>query len=133
LNFVATVRTSRTVRPQPNGTTVLNYNFVNLPLRLDVATQFANPIVVRDRNGSKRIRTFAADDTIYSGNNGGAANVDGGLGVNTVVYSGPSTNYTVALNSAGAWTVKDNVGTDGTDTLVRIQRLQFTDKVVSLN
>lgn len=106
---------------------------MNIPLQLDIRTQYAKPIAVTNRNGSHLIRTFAGNDTIYSGNDGGYAKVDGGLGTNTVVYSASSTNYSMTRNTDGSWTVKDNVGKDGTDTLVRIQELQFTDKVISLD
>ena len=131
LNFVAIVGGGK--NPDTNGIAPLTFSFVNIPLQLNVTDQFARPIAVTNRNGSHMIRTFAANDTIYSGNDGGYATVDGGSGMNTVVYSGPSTNYSMTKNSDGSWTVKDNVGTDGVDTLVRIQQLQFTDKVVALN
>jgi len=131
LNFLAIVGGGQD--PGPNSIAPVTSFFVNIPLQLDVSTQFTRPISIVNRNGSHAIRTFAGDDTIYSGNDGGFATVDGGLGTNTVVYSGPSQNYSAAHNSDGAWTIKDNVGTDGTDTLTRIQRLQFTDLVVRLD
>lgn len=129
LNFVAVVWT-RTPVENPS---LEQYAVVNLPLRLDLPRQLTKPMVVRNRNGSHLIRTFAGDDTIYSGNSGGYSKVDGGLGTNTVVYSGPSKNYSASRNGDGSWTVKDNVGGDGTDTLIRIQRLQFADTVVRLD
>jgi hypothetical protein len=128
LNFAATVW----IRTPVNNPTLEQYVFVNIPLGLDVTSQFTKPIVVQNRNGSHLIRTFAGDDIIYSGNNGGYSKVDGGLGMNTVVYSGPSRNYSRTRNADGTWTIQDNVGTDGTDTLTRIQRLQFTDITVNL-
>ena len=130
LNFVAIVGGG--LDPGLNPNAPVTEFFVNIPLQLDVSTQFTRPITIVNRNGSHLIRTFAGDDTIYSGNDGGFATVDGGLGTNTVVYSGPSQNYSPTHNSDGGWTIKDNVGTDGTDTLTRIQRLQFTDVVVNL-
>ena len=132
VNFLGLLKYQKMVQPSPR-VSVQELVLVNVPLQLDVATQFVKPIVVANRNGSKRIRTFAGNDTIYAGNNGGAASVDGGLGTNTVVYSGPSTNYTITPGTGGSWTVKDNVGNDGTDTLVRIQQLYFTDKVMTSN
>jgi uncharacterized protein (TIGR03437 family) len=109
------------------------YAAVNVPLQIDLASMYTAPMIVQNRNGSHLIRTFAGDDTIYSGNNGGYSKVDGGLGTNTVVYSGPIRNYSATDNSDGSWTVQDNVGTDGVDTLFRIQRLRFTDTTVTLN
>ncbi|HWB83181.1 MAG TPA: hypothetical protein VG675_03500 [Bryobacteraceae bacterium] len=109
------------------------YILVNVPLQLDITSQFTKPITVKDRNGSHLIRTFAGDDTIYSGHSGGYSKIDGGLGTNSVVYAGRSQNYSASTNSDGSWTIKDNVGTDGTDTLTRVQRLQFNDITIRLD
>jgi len=116
-----------------NGNWTSVYAAVNIPLQIDFSTMYTAPMVVKDRNGSHLIRTFAGDDTIYAGNNGGYARIDGGLGTNTVVYSGPSQNYSATHNADGTWTIVDNVGKDGTDTLTRIQRLQFSDTSVRLD
>jgi hypothetical protein len=57
--------------------------------------------------------------------------ITGGVGTNTSVYSGASKNYTIALTEGvSAFTVQDKVGTDGTDTLTSIQKLQFTDRAL---
>ena len=55
---------------------------------------------------------------------GGAGNdaIDGGAGLDTSVFTGVRSNYTVTLG-AGQTTLKDNIGTDGTDTLVSVERL----------
>ncbi|HEU4377500.1 MAG TPA: peroxidase family protein [Hyphomicrobiaceae bacterium] len=47
----------------------------------------------------------------------------------TAVFSGVRANYTVVEAADGTVTVTDNVGTDGTDTLKHIERLQFADAV----
>jgi len=132
LNFVAIAGVTRDVNPSL-PLWITQYIFVNIPLHLDIASQFTQPVTIRNRNGSHLIRTFAGDDTIYSGDNGGYSRIDGGGGTNTVVYSGAFENYSVTRNGDGTWTIMDNVGTDGTDTLTRIQRLQFTDIVVRLD
>jgi uncharacterized protein (TIGR03437 family) len=128
LNFVAMVDATTN-----NSTFTHQIVFVNVPLQLDITHQFTKAITVNNRNGSHLIRTFAGDDTIHSGNNGRYSKVDGGLGTNTVVYAGPSQNYSATHNADTTWTIKDNVGADGTDTLTRIQRLQFTDILVRLD
>ena len=46
--------------------------------------------------------------------------------IDTAVFTGPRADYTVTVNG-GVVTVTDNVGTDGTDTLRNIERLQFAD------
>ncbi|MBL8208661.1 MAG: hypothetical protein JNM09_30800 [Blastocatellia bacterium] len=130
LNFAAIVWTGAVTE---QNLRVQKYVIVNLPLRLSLPSLFTKPMVVQDRNSSHVIRTFAGDDTIYASNNGGVAKVDGGAGINTVIYSGPSQNYSATHNIDDTWTIKDNAGKDGTDTLTRIQRLQFTDIVVRLD
>ncbi|MDD5177285.1 MAG: hypothetical protein PHQ05_12775 [Sterolibacterium sp.] len=65
---------------------------------------------------------------------GGAGNdtIVGGGGIDTVVYSGSLSRYTVTETSSG-YTVTDTSGTDGTDTLLNIGRLKFSDKYVALD
>ena len=108
-----------------NGINTFVYAAVNLRLQIDFSAMYTAPMIVKVRNGSRLIRTFAGDDTIYSGNSGGDARIDGGLGTNTVVYSGSAQDYSATHNADGTWTIRDNVGNNGTDTLTRIQRLQF--------
>ena len=57
----------------------------------------------------------------------------------TAVFSGTLANYTIAIDGRGTAdtnddivTVTDTVGTDGTDTLKHIERLQFSDQTVVL-
>jgi Ca2+-binding RTX toxin-like protein len=58
----------------------------------------------------------------------------------TVYFSGPLADYTVTIDANGTLgdltddivTVTDNVGTDGTDRLTNIERLQFADDTVIL-
>lgn len=69
------------------------------------------------------------DDTIYIGS--GDDIVDGGAGVNTVVFSGKRANYTIAKTPAG-FAVVDKVGADGNDTLKNIHLIKFADTVVDL-
>ncbi|HEY0520540.1 MAG TPA: peroxidase family protein, partial [Ilumatobacteraceae bacterium] len=52
--------------------------------------------------------------------------------VDTAVYSGPSTNYTIEQQANGSVLVTDNVGTDGVDTLWNMEQAQFTDGTVDL-
>ena len=51
--------------------------------------------------------------------------------VDTAVFAGPAEDYTV-LVTADSVTVEDNVGTDGTDTLIGIERLEFSDQTLEL-
>lgn len=65
---------------------------------------------------------------------GGAGNdtLMGGLGVDTALFSGNRANYTVTASAQG-FSVTDNQGTDGTDVLSGIEKLQFADQLISLD
>ena len=65
---------------------------------------------------------------------GGAGNdvLDGGAGVDVAVYAGKFASYSVSALATGGWQIKDNVGSDGTDTAVNIESLRFADRAVAL-
>ena len=77
----------------------------------------------------------AGNDTLYAGF--GADSLTGGTGddvldatdneieLDTAVYSGSSTDYTWTDSGSGTWTVTDNRGIDGTDTLHEVEKLHF--------
>ena len=58
--------------------------------------------------------------------------IDGGGGTNTVIYWGPSSNYTVTQQSNGSWRVASASTAEGPDTLTNIQILQFSDMQMTL-
>jgi hypothetical protein len=115
LDFVAVVQVGL-----PHG---FGYVLVNVPLQIDLASEYRENLTVADRNGSKRIRTFAGDDTIHATGSGLPCTVDGGAGTDTVVYSGKKADYTVTKTQTG-WTV---VGPQVNDTLKNVEILQFAD------
>ena len=55
-----------------------------------------------------------------------------GFNFDTAWFSGPRANYTVTPNADGSVTVSDTVGTDGTDRLTGIERLQFSPDPTAL-
>lgn len=57
---------------------------------------------------------------------GGWDFVDGGAGFETVVYSGPLEQYTLKKSSA-RFVVSESSGSDDTDYLTSIERLQFSN------
>jgi len=71
----------------------------------------------------------AADETFTSG--AGNDTFNGAGGVDTAVFSGSLAGYTVTRSGA-FYTVVDNLGTDGSDTVTNIEALQFADKTVNL-
>lgn len=78
----------------------------------------------------------AGDDIFYQGFNvdgvsGGTANdtIDGGSGTDTVIYNGLFSAYSVTTVN-GVTTVRG--GTTGADTLTNVERIQFSDRLVTL-
>jgi len=59
--------------------------------------------------------------------------IDGGGGVNTVVYRGVSDDYTTAKQANGSWRITSATTAEGPDTLTNIRKLTFTDKTITLN
>ena len=57
---------------------------------------------------------------------------DGGLGTDTVVYSGPLEQYTVK-KSGNSYIVSESTGSDGTDYLTNIERLKFKNKSLAID
>lgn len=53
--------------------------------------------------------------------------LNGGAGLDTAVLNGPRSAYQVTRSGNGL-TVQDTQGSDGTDTLTEVERLQFTDQ-----
>src|SRR4051812_18695563 len=64
----------------------------------------------------------SGDDTLIGG--GGDDFLNGGQNSDTAGFSGSILNYSFVHNGNG-WYVTDNVGTDGTDHLVNIEKLKF--------
>lgn len=59
--------------------------------------------------------------------------IDGGGGMDTVIYNGARANFTVTKQVYG-YSVVDKTGAQGSDTLVNIERIQFSDgKSVALD
>ena len=106
--------------------------FLNLPVEYNPTTDYTEAMVLEDRNNSQLIRTFAGNDKIYDVNQShSATNINGGLGSDTCVYSGLSANYTITKTSTG-YTIQDTAGLYGADTIVNIEKLQFTDQTISI-
>jgi Ca2+-binding RTX toxin-like protein len=65
---------------------------------------------------------------------GGSGNdvIDGGGGIDTVVYTRTAAGYSLDFGS-GQVKIADKSGLDGTDTLISIERLQFADRTVTLD
>ena len=83
--------------------------------------------IINGDGGDDRIRGDAGNDTLR----GGVGNdiLIGGADVDTAVFAGPRSAYTLTDLGGG---VIEVTGPDGTDKLVQMERLQFDDKLVTL-
>ena len=61
----------------------------------------------------------------------GVDSINGGGGIDTVVVSAGIGNYSVTKTATG-YTLVDKVGSDGTDTLLNIEAIKFSDKTINL-
>lgn len=92
---------------------------------LSGTTAAATPVTSTEVSGTSGNDNLAGT----SGNN----SIDGGSGIDTVLYSSNAkANYTITSTSTG-YVVTDNVGTDGTDTLTNVERLQFSNAKIALD
>ncbi|MCA3003507.1 MAG: VCBS repeat-containing protein [Rhodocyclaceae bacterium] len=129
LNFLALMPVD--LQTSPGQFVRGTWGLASLSLDVNLATDFRRNLTVETRNGSKRIRTFAGDDVIKRAWDDPDCTIDGGLGVNTVVYPGRRADW--ALNKLGDTIQARPVGrSGGTDTLTRIQRAIFDDGILDL-
>lgn len=75
-------------------------------------------------DGDDRITGNSIANRLQGG--GGNDLLDGGGGIDTAIFSGNHSGYTLTPQS-GVFVVQDNSGSDGADSLSNIERVQFTD------
>jgi hypothetical protein len=105
-----------------------------------VATRgvFPNPPT---RMIGEEVRTFLSDGPAYNinGNNKFITALadktwDGGAGVDTAIFSGKFSDYTITANQLGQITTTDKVlGRDGQDSFVNMERFKFDDGVIAID
>ena len=95
----------------------------------DVLVGDAKENVLSGENGNDILIGGDGNDTL----NGGAGDdrIDGGVGIDTAIFNGSLAGYTLK-KSGTTYTVQAKAGTDGTDTLIAVESLRFTDKTVNL-
>jgi len=88
-------------------------------------------IIFKDKTVSLSYQTpVTPTPTILTGTSGN--DIFNGTGVETVLFTGNEANYTITKSGSG-FSVKDNVGSDGTDTVVNIEKLQFADHTLIID
>lgn len=115
----------------------------DLPSSGTVLTVESTPVpsgqVINGTEGADTLTGTVGDDTLNGKGgadrlSGGAGNdkLNGDAGIDTAVYSGNRVHYAVGPSGAG-WSVADQTGTDGTDTLSGVERLQFANTALALD
>lgn len=102
------------------------------------ANALANLTTSLDAMIEKAVGTALADTMLGNAANnsftggGGDDTLDGANGADTAVYAGARASYTVTRGAANV-TITGGAGTEGTDTLTNVERLQFSDTKVGLD
>lgn len=84
--------------------------------------------------GRDRLEGGRGHDKLYGGADGdrltgGAGNdlIDGGAGWDTAIYAGNRSDFRIETRANGTTIVRDTTGAEGTDTLLRVEVLEFAD------
>lgn len=112
--------------PLPNG----NYTISVISLdQADNGTSAASRATLTV-NSAANITGTAGKDTFKPGAGNNA--VDGGDGIDTVIYAGSRSNYTVA-QEPWDFGITDKAGNNGHDSLINVERVQFDDGWLALD
>jgi hypothetical protein len=93
------------------------------------------------RTIGEEVRTFLSESPAYdiNGNNKFIASLadktfDGGAGVDTAIFSGKFSDYTITANALGQLTIIDKVlGRDGKDSFVNVEKFKWDNGVIDVN
>ena len=105
-------------------------------LNLPVGTQIEHAIggdgadTLIGNAAANQLRGMRGDDVLRG--EGGNDRLDGGAGHDVARYAGRLSDYQVT-RGAGDWTVENTAGRDGRDTLIDIERVQFSDFWLALD
>ena len=123
-----------------DGFDVASYEFATKGVRVSLAMSGTSQTTNVSKDTLKNFEGLkgSAYADILVGDNGdntlegGAGNdiIDGGAGVDTAIYRGLSSDYSWVYGAFGVVIVK---GPEGFDKLLRVEKLQFTDKTVELS
>jgi hypothetical protein len=132
LDFVAEVMT--TSYNSDVKIDVAAFQYVNVDLNYKPATDFTTAVTITDRNHSALMRTWAGNDTVYDANGAAKATIDGGLGQDTIVYSGTRAQYGVTINADGSVLVVSKASgiPQVSDTLKNFETFKFADVTLKL-
>ena len=93
-----------------------------------IGSAFADNLHGNDVNNV--INGGAGNDQITGG--GGNDNIDGGIGIDIAIFSGASKGYKISTEATSVLVTGDAI-TDGIDTLLKIERIRFSDKSIAID
>lgn len=93
----------------------------------EIAYWLRDKDTVTGSQGGEYLKAAGGNDILI----GGAGNdtLDGGSGIDTAIFSGSRSAYSISQSTSSATVV----GSDGTDSLINVERLQFSDKTIALD
>jgi hypothetical protein len=120
-----------------DGNNLPGNDFINVTLATALSTPWAlasgagnDDIRLTGGGATLSVNAGSGNDSIALGDSG--HRVDGGSGVDMVVFSGARSTYTVIKSDTG-YTVQAKALGGGADTLANVERLQFADATVALD
>jgi hypothetical protein len=93
-------------------------------------SQTEGPDVIIGNEQANKLSGGAGNDSLTG--NAGNDTLDGGADLDIAIYSGIRSNYTLTKTNS-TYTIRDTTGTDGTDSLINIERLKFSDISLALD
>jgi hypothetical protein len=97
-------------------------------MRVLVGTAISENLVGTTQNDT--LQGSGGNDTLTGGT--GDDLIDGGSGIDTAVYSGPQSSYTLEFSPIGSTLIDRRPAGDGVDTLVSLERLTFADDTFNI-
>jgi VCBS repeat-containing protein len=81
--------------------------------------------------GNDSVSAGGGNDTVTGG--AGNDSIDGGSGTgDTIVLSGPWSNYIITGSGSGPYTINDTVGSDGVDTVSNVEFVNFNGEIFAI-
>lgn len=106
-----------------DGTTANEYMTLFEGFHTPFAADHSKAEIISGGAGADVLTGFEGDDTLI-----------GKEGTDAAIYLNNSAEYETKKNIDGAWTIKqNNRGSDGTDTLINIERIKFSDFSLALD
>ncbi len=121
--YEVTASSDRVAEEAGGGTDLVRFTMADYSAPANVENLQGN-----SQNNSLNGNELANQLQGMAGNDG----LNGGNGIDTAVLSGNRSNYTIAKTATG-FTVTDNTGAEGVDTLANIERVKFADATLALD